>query len=434
MVLSLLTLLTAAGPTATARAQATATDPGTTSTEGSVTVDPSAPAVAPTLPESGLDPLVTASPDELVARPVPGPQPEAPGLTASGAVLFDPADQVVLTGVDPQVPRRMASTTKIMTLLLALEALADGAVAPELTVSPFAEEVDHAPGGASLDLEAGDVVPVEDLLAALLLRSGNGGAVALAEHIAGNETAFVSMMNARAVEMGLDDTTFVNSSGLTDDEDHHATPLDLALLGIEAMRYPSFAEWAGAATYDTGFFGVEENRNEMLTAYDGTIGIKTGFTTLAGQCLVAAAERDGRTLYAVVLGSENRVADTSALFDHGFEDYARPTPLVAGDTPSSYRWAAGEVPLQVAEDLARTVGSGATVETVTRLAPDAGLPVEAGTPLGEVVLVVDGEEVDRTPLLAAAAVQAPTDTAGAAVADTIRAFARLAEQREAVAA
>lgn len=417
-------------PQAPAAAQATTTEAPAPDT----TVDPNAPAAAPTLPPPPEDPVVTGTAEELVSRGVPGPAPAPPTVGAAGAVLFDPADQVVLFGVDERTPRRMASTTKVMTVLLALEAVERGLVADELTVSPFAAQIDNVPGGASLGLTAGQTVGFRDLLAALLLRSGNGGAVAVAEHVAGNETAYAAQMTARAEQLGLEDTAFINASGLTDDPAHHATPLDLARLGAEAMRHPDFAAWAGAATLDVPGFGALENRNEMLTAYDGTTGIKTGFTTLAGECLVASAERDGRTLYAVVLGSDNRVADTTALFDHGFEDFARPTPLVAGDTPQTYRWAAGEVSLSVAEDLARTVGAGAEVRTITRLAPDAALPVATGTPLGEAVLVVDGEEVDRTPLLADADVAAGPDSAGDAIADALRALTRLDARTTAVTA
>ncbi|CAN5457761.1 hypothetical protein BH23ACT9_BH23ACT9_23620 [soil metagenome] len=391
-------------------------------------VDPSAPAL-PLAPPSSAPLQSGFTPEGVATTPVPGPAQTTPPITAPGAVLFDPADGVILAGVEPRTARRMASTTKIMTVLLALEAVEQGLVADELTVSAFAAATVRLPGVATLNLEEGDVVDVRDLLAADLLRSGNGGAVALAEHVAGDEAAYVAQMTQLAVSLGLEDTRFVDASGLTDDPAHRATPLDLALLGHEAMSHPDFAAWAGAATLTVEPFGVLENRNEMLTAYPGTTGIKTGFTNLAGLCLVASVERDGRVLYAVVLGSEDRVADTTALFDHGFTAFPRPTPLRAGDTPATYRTATGAVALSVAEDLSRTVGAGAAVEMRTLLAPDAALPIVPGTPLGEAVMVVDGQEVDRTPLLADGAVDLAGDSAGAALADAIRAFTRMAERR-----
>lgn len=423
LVVALLLTVPLAGPEAAATtvpapvAPAPATEP-----------DPIATAVPPPTPVD--TPLRSGfTPDGVAAAVVPGPAQTAPALGATGAVLFDPLDGVVLAGVEARTARPMASTTKIMTVLLALEAVEAGLVAPSLTVSAFAAETGQLPGVATLDLREGDVVDLRDLLAADLLRSGNDGAVAIAEHIAGSEPAYVALMNERSRSLGLEDTGFVDSSGLTDDPTHRATPLDLALLGHEAMAHPDFATWAGADTLTVEPFGILENRNELLGTYAGTTGIKTGFTNLAGLCLVASVERDGRTLYAVVLGSEDRVADATALFDHGFEDFVRPTPLRLGDAPASYRTAAGTVSLSVAEELARTVGAGAAVQVVTRLAPDAALPIAVGTPLGEAVLVVDGAEVDRTPLLAdaplAAAPDGPADSAGGAVADAFRAFARL---------
>ena len=287
------------------------------------TIDPDAPAVLPPLATS--EPLRSGLTPQIVADTVvPGPRPTAPTLTATGAVLFDPADGVILAGLDERVGRPMASTTKIMTVLLALEVLQSGSVAPDVTVSANAAATGQLPGVATLGLREGDVVPLRDLLAADLLQSGNDGAVAIAEHISGSETAFVAQMNQRVATLGLEDTGFVDSSGLSNDPAHRASPLDLALLGQEAMSHPDFAAWAGSATLDVPPFGVLDNRNELLQVYEGTTGIKTGFTNLAGLTLVASAQRDGRTLYAVVLGSEDRVGDTIALFDHGFGEYGRP--------------------------------------------------------------------------------------------------------------
>jgi D-alanyl-D-alanine carboxypeptidase (penicillin-binding protein 5/6) len=400
-------------------------------------VDPDAPATAPAPPVDA--PLRSGfTPDGVATAVVPGPPQTAPSVSATGAVVFDPADGVLLAAVDPRTPRPMASLTKIMTVLLALEAVEAGRVPEQLTVSAEAAATGQLPGVATLGLREGDVVALRDVLAGELLRSGNDGAVAVAEHVAGSETAYVAMMNARAATLGLEDTAFLDASGLSNDPAHHATPLDLALLGHEAMAHPDVAAWAGAATLDVEPFGVLENRNELLAAYPGTTGVKTGFTTLAGQCLVASAERDGRTLFAVVLGSADRVADTTALLDHGFEAFARPTPLRPGDVAATYRTAAGDVVLSVAEELARTVGAGADVQVVTRLAPDAALPIAVGAPLGEAVLLVDGEAVDRVALQADAAlpaggpVEGPADGlgdgvgAGGAIADALRAFARLA--------
>lgn len=399
-------------------------------TPGELTSDP--PTVRPQAPPTAAPLQSGFTPTEVAEREVPGPTTQAPTISAAGAVLFDPADGVILTGLQPQTPLPMASTTKIMTVLLALEAVEEGIVAPQLTVSATAAAVGQQPGVATLGLTQGEVVQVRDVLAAELLRSGNDGAVAIAEHVAGSEATYVAQMNQRAVTLGLEQTQFLDSSGLSNDPAHHATPLDLALLGYEAMTHPDFATWAASATLTIPEFGTLENRNEMLQAYPGTTGIKTGFTNLAGQCLVASVERDGRTLYAVVLGSEDRVSDTTALFDHGFANFARPQLLAAGDVSGSYRTALGSVPMSVAEELTRTIGVGAEVQMQTRLAPDVGLPFAEGTPLGEAVMLVDGEEVDRTPLLADQGLSAQGDSAPAALADALRAFSRLADRQASV--
>lgn len=416
----LLSLVLAASPGLGAAAQDVEAPP-------SADVDATAPAVTAPPVSAAEPPSYATDSNNPLFEGVPGPPTDGPGITAAGAVVWDPADGVVLFGKDEGTSRRMASLTKVMTVLLALEALEAGGVPDTLVVSEAAAAEGRITGGATLGLEAGQEVAVRDVLAGLLLRSGNDGAVAIAEHVAGSEPAFVALMNARAIELGLSDTMFVNASGLTDDPAHHATPLDMALLGSVAMQHPDFAAWAGAAQLQVDAFGLLENRNELLQRYEGATGIKTGFTNLAGLCLVASAERDGRTLYAVVLGSDDRVADTAALFDHGFEAFERVEPVAAGDPLGSYRFSAGEVELVPSQPLARTIAAGGAVSTVLRLAPDAALPVAPGTPLGEAVLLVDGVEVERTAAVTVGqlAPDPDADDAGAAVADALRAFGRL---------
>lgn len=390
------------------------------------TAPPGAPQTTP--PPPGVPPAAVDDEPAAPVDTVPGaPPPPGPEITAAGAVLWDPADDVVLYGRDERVGRPMASTTKIMTVLLALEALDGREVAEELTVSPAAAEIGRVPGGASLGLRDGQVVAVRSVLAALLLRSGNDGAVAVAEHLAGDEPAFARRMNTRARELGLIDTHFVNASGLTDDPQHRAAPLDLARLGAIAMAHPDFAAWAGASELTVEPFGPLANRNELLGVYPGITGIKTGFTSLAGQCLVASATRDGRTLYAVVLGSEDRVADVTALFDYGFDEFARPAPLAGGQLAGTYRWSDAEVDLLVAGDLARTVVAGTPMAWRAALQPAADLPVVAGAPLGVAELLADGRVIASTQLLSAASAEPPPGggSVPGALADALRAFARL---------
>jgi len=371
--------------------------------------------------------LPTVAGHQAAAAAQPGPPDvTAPDVTARGAVLYDPVDEVVLHGVQEGVERPMASTTKIMTVLLALEA---ATVDDMVTVSENAAATGRIAGAATLGLRAGQTIPMRSILAGLVLRSGNDAAVAVAEHLAGGEDAFVGLMNARAAELGLADTHFVNASGLTDDPAHHASPLDLARLAAVAMTDADFAGWAGAATLDIPGIGPVVSRNELLGQYPGATGVKTGFTTLAGLCLVASATRDGRDLIAVLLGSDDSFGDATRLLDYGFGAFARPRPLAAGQTAIRYRWAGAEVELVAAGPLARTVPADAAVRWRTVLSPAAGYPAAAGATLGRAELLVEDSVAAAVDLVAASPVAPPTRrgaaAVGAAVQDALRAFARL---------
>lgn len=361
----------------------------------------------------------------LLAVAPPPASAEPPELSAAGAVLWDPADQRVLFGMEESVGRPMASTTKIMTTLLALE---DGAADEELIVSPAAA----TQTGASLGLTAGQRLPARSVLAGLMLRSGNDGAQAIAEHVSGSEAAFVALMNARAAELGLSATHFVNPSGLTDDPEHHASPLDLVRLAETAMRSPDFAEWAGARRLSVPGLPPMENRNELIGRYPGATGVKTGFTALSRYSLVASATRDGRTLYGAVLGSEHNFVDAARLLDHGFTDFRRAEPLTPDSHAITYRWADAAVKLVADEPLGVTVPTGAHATWRTMLQPARGRPVTAGATLGEAALVVDGEVQATVELQAATdapppAERPPAARAGGAVQEALRAFARLYE-------
>ncbi|MGH3664507.1 MAG: D-alanyl-D-alanine carboxypeptidase family protein, partial [Egibacteraceae bacterium] len=302
-----------------------------------------------------------------------------PDVTADGAVLWDPADDKVLFGIDEGQPLPMASITKIMTVLLALEG---GAADDTLTVSAHAAEVGREPGVATLGLEAGEQVPVADVLAGLVLQSGNDGAVAVAEHVAGSEEAFTRLMNARAAELGLDATSFLNASGLTDDPDNYASPRDLARLAEEAMTHERFAAWADAEVLTLSGIGTIANRNELLGDYPAADGVKTGYTALAGYCLVASATRHGRQLITVVLDSQDRFGESGALLTYGFRAFQRAEPVAADAAVTRYRWADATVPLTADDVLGRTVRANRRVRWRTALEPDAALPVAEGQILG----------------------------------------------------
>jgi D-alanyl-D-alanine carboxypeptidase (penicillin-binding protein 5/6) len=349
---------------------------------------------------------------------------DSPAITALGAVLFDPLADRVLWGRRETVGIPMASTTKIMTALLAIEA---GTLDDTVVASRRAARM----GGAGLGLTMGRRLSMRSLLAGLILRSGNDAATAVAEHVAGSEEAFVARMNARAAELGLRDTHFLNASGLTEDRRHRASPLDLARLADVAMAHPEFAAWAGARRLAVPGLGTMENRNELIGRYPGANGVKTGHLAHAGYALVASAVRDGLTLHAVVLGSDDSFADAQRLFDWGFARYRQASLADTAAAVSGYRWADAAVAVSAAARVAGAVRRDATVRRLIRLIPDAPLPVAAGTRLGELLLLEDGMVVSSAPLRAATAVGLPPErkepdaAAGRALQDALRQFVRL---------
>lgn len=382
-------------------------------------------------------PTATAAPSPGTARAddrgLPRPpgdaaaRPASPALTAAGAVLYSPDDGVVLVAADATTARPMASTTKIMTALLAIEA---GTLEDEVTVSAQAAATGRLPGAATLQLDAGDRVVMRDLLAGLIARSGNDAAVAVAEHVAGTEAAFVQRMNTRADELGLAATAFRDASGLSNAEEHVASPWDLGRLAETAMASPAFTAWAGAETVTVAGVGVQSNRNELIGTYPGATGVKTGYTRRAGECLVASATRDGRTLIAVVLDSADSRADAAALLDHGFDAWRRAVPASPATPVATYRSAGGEVPLVAAGALDATVPVGTVVTWRTVLEPFVRPPSPAGTRLGRAELLLDGALVDTVelrsgaPLPDVSAAGPAAARLGSAVEDALRGFSR----------
>ncbi len=357
------------------------------------------------------------------------PGPSAPPVTAEAWVLRSADDDLILGGAAQDDPRLIASTSKIMTALLALEA---GTLGDDVTVSAKAVATGRTPGAATLGLVQGRTLPMRSLLAGLIARSGNDAAVAVAEHVAGTEEAFVARMNARARELGLVATSFVDASGLGEEPGNSASPLDLAVLAEIAMANPDFASWAGAPRLSIAGLGEVVNRNLLLGTLPGATGVKTGFTTRAGECLVASATRDGRTLYAVVLDSDRTASfvDAAALLEHGFDDYRRAVPASPAAPIGAYRWAGAEAPLLAADVLATTLPATDPATWRVELDPALARPVAAGTPVGRAEVVVDGEVRDSVELVIGAdvgpaAAAAPAARAGGAVAEALRAFARL---------
>lgn len=286
--------------------------------------------------------LLTPAWSTVVERPPPPshgvPHPKIPEISAESWILYDMNAEAVLASHEPDVSRPMASATKIMTTLIALE---NSSLTDRVEISETAAGV----GEAEIGLEAGETVQLGTLLAAAMVRSANDAAMAVAEHVGGSVSGFVVLMNQRAEELGLGNTRFANPHGL-DAEDHFSTASDLLRLAEYAMQLPAFAGLA--RTSQVSLLPTEEGQersadttNQFLVEYPGAIGIKTGFTNQAGLVLVGAAQRDGQLLLVVVMGSEGsggHFRDGTTLMDTGF-DHLSPyglfwgKPILAPDPP-----------------------------------------------------------------------------------------------------
>ena len=328
-------------------------------------------------------------------------------LDAPSALLMEKQTGTVLFAKDEHTPREPASVTKVMTLLLTLEAVDSGALSYDDAVTGSAHAASM--GGSQIWLKEGEQMRVEDLIKAVCVVSGNDAAVALGEHLAGSEEAFVARMNERAKELGMNDTHFVNCTGLPA-EGHVTSAYDIALMSRELILHHSDIRRFTTIWMDSLRDGQSMlvNTNKLVRFYPGATGLKTGSTSTAKYCISATAEKDGMELIAVILGgstSDKRFADAKALLNYGFASYALVTAAPESPLPA--------VPV--------TLGTQKTVQTV--LTPDNALlleknraggltqslalpetleaPIEAGEPLGTLdIFDAGGTAVASLPLLA----------------------------------
>ena len=252
-------------------------------------------------------------------------------LPAPSYVLMERSTGEVLLEHNAHERLRPASVTKVMTLLLIMEALDDGRIGWDDVVQTSAAAA--AKGGSQIYLEENEQLPLEEMLKSVVISSANDCACALAEHIAGSEAAFVGMMNERASQLGMTNTHFVNCTGLDDEPEaaeHLTTAYDIALMSRELLGHAAIKKYTTIwmDTVRGGQFGLS-NTNKLVRFYDGTTGLKTGYTSAAGHCLSASAERNGMELIAVVLhcaSSTDRFESAKALLNYGFSNYALLTP------------------------------------------------------------------------------------------------------------
>lgn len=346
----------------------------------------------------------------------------AVSMTASAAELGEiKAKSAILTTEDGQVLFEQnadevhppASVTKIMTMLLTMEAIDSGKASLDDTVTASAHAAEM--GGSQIYLKEGEQMTLDDMLKSIAVASANDAAVAVAEHLGGSEDAFVSMMNARAKELGCTGTEFVNPNGLdTDGEETKTTARDLALISAELLRHEKILEYTSIwmDTVRDGSFGLA-NTNKMLKLYDGMVGLKTGYTSTAGYCISAVAEKQGMRLIAVVLGEpdkDSRNSDITAMLNYGFANYSVAQILEEGQEPGSVPVEMGiqdTVRVQLADDspllLEKAAAEGLTREIT--LADSVQAPVQEGDVLGEVVLKNGDEEITRRQLTAAETIE-----------------------------
>ena len=332
-----------------------------------------------------------------------------PSLSAKSAVLIDASSRSVLCEKNARERMGMASTTKIMTALVAAE---QGELDKEVSVSPLAVGVE----GSSIYLYAGERLTLRDLLCAMLLESANDAAAAIAIEIAGSVEGFCNMMNEKAAELGLCDTHFTNPHGLYDDA-HYTTAYDLAVITAAALENGTVREIVATKkmtlTPIEGNTRVLYNHNKMLSRYEGAIGVKTGFTKKTGRCLVSAAERDGLRLIAVTLNASDDWNDHTRLLDVGFEGFCRVQLVKKGDVCHMQPIIGGSsdeyLPLLACETLYATLPKSTDVQRLTQVVETynryAFAPTKEGCISGKALYYLDGRLVASVPLAASRTIE-----------------------------
>ena len=320
-------------------------------------------------------------------------QIKAVETSAASAILMDADSGRVLYEQNADARMLIASTTKILTALVAIR---EGDLSDTVTVKKEAALTE----GSSMYLKEGEQLTLETLLYGLLLCSGNDAAVAIADHVGGSVAGFVEMMNQTARELGMEHSSFANPNGL-DHEDHYSTARDMALLARAAVENETLVRIASTRSITIGGRTMT-NHNKLLSRQDGCIGLKTGYTRAAGRTLVSCAERNGQRLVAVTLQDGNDWADHQALYEYGFGTYPAYRAAVLGQVVRRETVEDGisaTVPLVAADSFSWPLAEGERLDTAVELDAPLIAPVTAGTKAGQAVFSVDGREVGRVDLL-----------------------------------
>lgn len=333
------------------------------------------------------------------------------GLNAKSAILMEESTGNILYESNPDERLPIASVTKVMTMLLIMEAVDSGKISLDDMVTVSENAMSY--GGSTMFLETGEQLTVNDMLKGIAVASANDGCVAMAEHLAGSESAFVDMMNERAKELGMENTHFMNTNGL-DEDDHYSSARDVAIMSRELMKHETIFNYTSIwmDTLRGGKFQLA-NTNKLIRFYDGANGLKTGSTSKALCCLSAAAKRNDMQLIAVVLGaptSAERFASAKSLLDYGFANYAVNTQITAGDEVQKIAVEKGvdkEVGVVAGDSCSTLVKKGQEDNITKEIKIDETItaPIEAGQKIGTMTISRDGEVIADIDLNASSAVE-----------------------------
>lgn len=336
-------------------------------------------------------------------------------LKAKSYILMENTTGKIIMESNCHEKRPIASVTKIMTLLLVFEAVKSGKISfhDQVVIS----ESSFRMGGSQVYLEPKEEFSVHELLKAVAINSANDASVALAEKVSGSEEAFVASMNQKAKELGMVNTNFLDSSGLTD-EGHYSTAYDIAVMSRELLlKHPQITEYTSIwhDTFRDGTFALN-NTNKLIRFYDGANGLKTGFTSKAGFCLSATAKRGNMGLIAVVLGepdSNTRFAEARKLLDYGFTNYELNPINKEGDIAGEIFVKNGikkslSVVFPYNVDLLVLKGEKDKIHKKIVLYEELDAPINGGKKTGEVIFEVDGREIERVELVASETVERAT--------------------------
>ena len=333
------------------------------------------------------------------------------GLNAKSAILMEESTGNILYESNPDERLPIASVTKVMTMLLIMEAVDSGKISLDDMVTVSENAMSY--GGSTMFLETGEQLTVNDMLKGIAVASANDGCVAMAEHLAGSESAFVDMMNEKAKELGMENTHFMNTNGL-DEDDHYSSARDVAIMSRELMKHETIFNYTSIwmDTLRGGKFQLA-NTNKLIRFYDGANGLKTGSTSKALCCLSAAAKRNDMQLIAVVLGaptSAERFASAKSLLDYGFANYEVNTQITAGDEVQKIAVEKGvdkEVGVVEGDSCSTLVKKGQEDNITKEIKIDETItaPIEAGQKIGTMTISRDGEVIADIDLNASSAVE-----------------------------